>query len=481
MQDRNENSLVNAINANNVKQVELLLKEKHTLQFRDFNFMRCNNVTREMLALLDKYNALPKDLSMSTLKFHLYYRGNRNISQSEFIDQPDLNLGKCAGFISPMDIFAYDGKVRGVKWLMNKSIQERPIYLFNGIHESHFHGIDLLDPDASKKRVKNNLSGKGEAPDSNIVNKCKIVELFLKYPTDDLDKKIEEDLSDHHGQMSLLPFFMWAAVNNRADLFDTEYFNVLLNKYPDARDEAVKIAAAFNAKDFIRKIITSLDYGVIRGVLRVAIAVHNQEVLEDMIQTLNKSGISLKDVSHISLSEESSMLRPTRSESPLFWAVRTKNLEAVNYLIKNGIDPNRFQDFGFDDSYLHLAIRGKNIFIVKALLDHGANPHHKDGSKTTPLHQACKLELWDVAELLIRNNASLSELDDRNMSPLDYIKDENFKKRLSALVEEKAPAQHMIYSPKSQFKLFDAKEVLAVQHTEENKHGSKRRRDGSTL
>jgi len=81
---RNNNPLAIAVNSNNLEEAEFLLKAKHAfVEPRDFFLAfepKPETITQEMLALLEKYDALPKNISMSTLKFHLYYRGNPRFS-----------------------------------------------------------------------------------------------------------------------------------------------------------------------------------------------------------------------------------------------------------------------------------------------------------------------------------------------------------------------------------------------------------------
>lgn len=55
-----------------------------------------------------------------------------------------------------MEILARNGDVDAIKELMSKGVEERPILIFHGIHESHFQGIDLLELESFKEKIINN-------------------------------------------------------------------------------------------------------------------------------------------------------------------------------------------------------------------------------------------------------------------------------------------------------------------------------------
>src|SRR6476620_10967747 len=101
MQCKNVNhqpsAIARAIEDNDVNKVEQLIKENQLLDPKEFwiAFSKPETISPEILKLLEKHHAFPKEITMTTLKYHLYIRGNRNISPADFVNNPDLNLVEC--------------------------------------------------------------------------------------------------------------------------------------------------------------------------------------------------------------------------------------------------------------------------------------------------------------------------------------------------------------------------------------------------
>lgn len=314
----------------------------------------------------------------------------------------------------------------------NSGVQERPLYyLFGGIHESHFQGLDLLEIDQFKERISNKFSGKDPCLPHDIEMHCRMAELFIQNPTPDLYKTIENESKSSYNKFRLLPFFAWAAINNRADLLNTECFARLFVKYPEAAAESLKIAVAFGSKDYVRDAIIAIGINTVRTALSIAAASYNQEMLVCIVDTLQKFGLTLKDISYNSVTRGDPFLGSIGKDEPLFWAIRSDNIQAVEYLLQNGIDPNNYKDAFSGENHLYLAMRMKNIKVVKMLLEYGADVACKDKLKRTPLHAALEYEQWDVAYMLIKDhNADISAADYRNKTPLDLVKDKEIKEKI---------------------------------------------------
>ena len=446
MQERKDDPLVLAVKENNCKEMEILLKDNKKLRADDLwlAFISPEKTTHEVLALLDSYHALPEGLSINTLKFNLYIRGNQNISLKECLGEPGINVNSYPGLPSPMSIFARSGNIDAVKWLMDVGVSERPLYLFGGVSKSHFQGIDLLELPRFKKRITDNLTENTDALKGHkISDKCQIAELFLKSPTEDLDKEIKSECESKYAQYNkfdLLPFFAWTAVTNRADLFDNKHFQILVKNYPEAIAEATKIAAVFNNKEYIEKTITLVDHNDLRTLLSIAAASHNQVLLESIVEMLKKSGVALTEITHQSNERGDPRLGSIGKDEPLFWAIRSDTLDAVSYLINHGFDANGYVDAFMGSTYLHLAIGMKHPAIATFLLEHGAKPNIKDKLDRTPLYIACEKQQWDIAELLItKYQCNLHEANKDGKKPLDFIKDASIKQRL--LAKDSKPTQ----------------------------------------
>lgn len=72
---------------------------------------------------------------------------------------------------------------------------------------------------------------------------------------------------------------------------------------------------------------------------------------------------------------------------------------------------------------LHIAILNRNISLVKFLIEHGCEiniKNKRDGD--TPLHLAIHASSKDIVTLLLKNNASVTEANNQNKTPLDIAK-----------------------------------------------------------
>lgn len=80
----------------------------------------------------------------------------------------------------------------------------------------------------------------------------------------------------------------------------------------------------------------------------------------------------------------------TKSESPLFLSISTKDTEALNILINNGADIEHFNRFG--DTPLIQAIQSQNIKAFEVLLKHGASLKKNNQEGHTPLNYLDRME-----------------------------------------------------------------------------------------
>lgn len=88
----------------------------------------------------------------------------------------------------------------------------------------------------------------------------------------------------------------------------------------------------------------------------------------------------------------------------------------------------RLSIFQFDDRYksltgqtlLILAVRNYAIHLFGLLLDEGVKVRAKDTCRRSPLHWACYLCRFDMAERLIRGGVRLDERDAYNHTPIEF-------------------------------------------------------------
>lgn len=96
-------------------------------------------------------------------------------------------------------------------------------------------------------------------------------------------------------------------------------------------------------------------------------------------------------------------LKDIRGYVPLFYAIKHKNIYAVQELLVNGADANYKNNDNFNS--LHLAVLKKDVGITKMLLKHIKNINAKTVRGSTALHYACNFQLFDIAVILIENGA----------------------------------------------------------------------------
>jgi TM2 domain-containing membrane protein YozV len=99
------------------------------------------------------------------------------------------------------------------------------------------------------------------------------------------------------------------------------------------------------------------------------------------------------------------------------------------YLLERGVDPNIVSDIG--GSPLYYAVQGNVMSVVRELLKRGADPnlglrHPQESRKvmTSPLMLAAHGGELETLQLLLDHGARLETRDGRNMSALDYARQE---------------------------------------------------------
>lgn len=115
-----------------------------------------------------------------------------------------------------------------------------------------------------------------------------------------------------------------------------------------------------------------------------------------------------------------------RGRTLLHYAVKKNNKSFIRLLIKTGINPNIC-----DDDYntpLHYAISKNNYVAVKELIKRNADINIPGEFEQSPLHSAVLTGNLDIIKLLLDSGADLSQVDERNLTALDYARDEKDEK-----------------------------------------------------
>lgn len=106
-------------------------------------------------------------------------------------------------------------------------------------------------------------------------------------------------------------------------------------------------------------------------------------------------------------------------KTPLHHAIYTKNIEAIDILLKYGANV----DISDKDKYnsLFYAIKSRNIDIFKKIIKYTSDINAKCITGENGLHIACNLQLYEIATLLIKNKININVHDNSNeLTPLHY-------------------------------------------------------------
>ncbi len=107
-----------------------------------------------------------------------------------------------------------------------------------------------------------------------------------------------------------------------------------------------------------------------------------------------------------------SKIKSTNDIVEMFAASQKKDIKQMEYLLKNGANPNFLYGTGFQTKpLLHHAAEKENLDMVKMLLDNGANIDQESSDKQTPLHVAVMKKCFKIVNELIRRKADLNKLD----------------------------------------------------------------------
>jgi ankyrin repeat protein len=112
---------------------------------------------------------------------------------------------------------------------------------------------------------------------------------------------------------------------------------------------------------------------------------------------------------------------------PLKTSVESGDAPAVEWLLKNGADPN-FTSTG--DSALHAAVSGNDIECARLLLQAGGDPNQQDVDGCVPMWRVATDEMLD---LLLAHGADPTIGDQCGFRPSHWVSDRKVKARLKKL------------------------------------------------
>jgi ankyrin repeat protein len=106
-------------------------------------------------------------------------------------------------------------------------------------------------------------------------------------------------------------------------------------------------------------------------------------------------------------------------------AVRTNDTDAVNALLKQGVDPNALDTLGM--TALTCAVMKNNTKVISILLSNGANVNGVEHTYLCkrPLGEAAEYNAVEAAQMLIDNGADLNLRDSHGRTPLMMAAENN--------------------------------------------------------
>jgi predicted RNA-binding Zn-ribbon protein involved in translation (DUF1610 family) len=110
--------------------------------------------------------------------------------------------------------------------------------------------------------------------------------------------------------------------------------------------------------------------------------------------------------------------KQTLQEAPLYSAVVKGNIDEVDRLLREGVDPNQKGTLGHPP--LTAAVSGDYPLIAERLLNAGADPDRRDNLGWAPLHHAVKTRgaNLDMIVILVRHGAGVDVTDKHLRTPL---------------------------------------------------------------
>lgn len=97
-----------------------------------------------------------------------------------------------------------------------------------------------------------------------------------------------------------------------------------------------------------------------------------------------------------------------------------KKVETLEFLLKNGANPNFYLDVEQDLPYIFILLHSKSYSMLSVALKNGANPNIQGKpSKTSPLHAAVMYKDLEAVRLLLQHGADKDNVNLQLKKPID--------------------------------------------------------------
>lgn len=310
-----------------------------------------------------------------------------------------------------MELAKTYGDIPTAKFLIEMGVEERPLALFNRNILSYLSLSDFLNIEKHqyKQKMLDLFAGKLAPGRTPIGKLCELAILFLEHPNNRLYEGLKAIDSDIEIQFA--PIFAWLAMNDRAELLDTnEILSSIATKYPQTITAALEVAILFDAAHSLQRLLLTASSVDILDTMSFAIASHKPELLKLIFTTISvERGLTWQQ-----LIKDQDLSSIEFVHNPIHWAMFYDELDSLAFLLENGVDVNA-----------------------------PVSRHFKLGRSIPPIHYAARSQNIKLCELLVQYNARIDITDTGGRIPLDYIKNSLLKEKLQQMAAEKAALPHL--------------------------------------
>ena len=189
--------------------------------------------------------------------------------------------------------------------------------------------------------------------------------------------------------------------------------NFAQKDYPETVYECFYLAANNN-------ILSIVEYLLIHGIDATRISKYGTIVYNSAVF---KENYDLIDLLH---QYEVEQTADNHRRTPLHIAVKTKNVEMVNYLLEMGADPTARDWRGW--APIHVAAKLGLSDIINSFYNYGFDINHRTKSGITPLHMASAYGKINVCETLYQLGAEMEPIEKRGFTPMNFASHHKKKK-----------------------------------------------------
>jgi ankyrin repeat protein len=244
-----------------------------------------------------------------------------------------------------------------------------------------------------------------------------------------LDKDDLNDNKDNYNIIfKLLKNNKW---NEILKLLETIKNEIDINIRDRTNNYIINYAVMYNNIDLVKRLyelggkIDILDSDE-RSILYFPIKYSYDELLDYLIEiNINTIGVNIIDI------------KDKFFNTPLHYAIKNKNIYAVKKLLENNASPNSPDNKGYNA--LHLAIFTRDEEIIKTILQYIGSINSKTIIGETALHLACNLQLGGISRYLIDKGINVNIQDTQHeFSALHYAVNLNMFNTVEKLLKNKA-------------------------------------------